>query len=142
MDHTDPPGAVCEEMAQECAYQETGIIEGNQLPSRFTLLLFSLKHLSLEWFVSYQLVTILLYCTLSTVLSHVPLFCNRMDCSPGLLCPWNFPGKNTGVGAISSSRESSQPRDGICISCISCIGSGFFTTSATWEATVSLNFIA
>ena len=25
--------------------------------------------------------------------------CNPMDCSlPGLLCPWSFPGKNTGVG--------------------------------------------
>ena len=98
VDHTDPPGAMCEEMAQECAYQETGIIEGNQLPSPFTFLLFILKLLCLEWFVSYQLVTILLYCALSTVLSHVPLFCNRMDCSPGLLCPWNFPSKNPGVG--------------------------------------------
>ena len=25
-------------------------------------------------------------------------FCNSMDCSlPGFLCPWDFPGKNTGV---------------------------------------------
>ena len=27
--------------------------------------------------------------------SHVQLLCNPMDCS---LCPWDFPGKNTGVG--------------------------------------------
>ena len=27
------------------------------------------------------------------------ILCNPMDCSPpGLLCPWDFPGKNTGVG--------------------------------------------
>ena len=30
-----------------------------------------------------------------------------------------FPGKNTGVGVISSPRGSSQPRDQTCISCIS-----------------------
>ena len=38
-----------------------------------------------------------------------------------LLCPWNFPGKNTGV-AISSSRESSQPRDRTHVPCIFCTG--------------------
>ena len=30
--------------------------------------------------------------------------CDSMDYSPRLLCPWNFPGKNTGVGCISFSR--------------------------------------
>ena len=39
-----------------------------------------------------------------------------------LLCPWDFPGKNTGVGCHSSSRGSSRPRDRACVSCISCIG--------------------
>ena len=28
-----------------------------------------------------------------------------------LLCPWDSPGKNTGVGSISFSRGSSRPRD-------------------------------
>ena len=28
-----------------------------------------------------------------------PILCNSMNCSPcRLLCPWNFPGKNTGAG--------------------------------------------
>ena len=36
--------------------------------------------------------------------------------------------------AISSSRGSSHPRDQTLISCVSCIGSRFCTTSATWEA--------
>ena len=50
-----------------------------------------------------------------------------------LLCPWDFPGKSTGVGchclprilesaAISSSRGSSWPRDRRHISCGSCNG--------------------
>ena len=33
------------------------------------------------------------------LLSSFWLFCSPMDCSPvRLLCPWDFPGKNTGVG--------------------------------------------
>ena len=35
---------------------------------------------------------------------------------------WNFPGKNTGVGAISYSNESSRPRDGTRVSYVSYIG--------------------
>ena len=28
-----------------------------------------------------------------------PTLCNPMDCSPpGSFCPWDFPGKNTGMG--------------------------------------------
>ena len=38
--------------------------------------------------------------------------------------------------AISSSRGSSQPRDQTCISCVSCIGSRFFTNCTTWEAPI------
>ena len=29
--------------------------------------------------------------------------CDPMDCDPKLLCPWNSPGKNTGVGSHSLS---------------------------------------
>ena len=33
------------------------------------------------------------------VTQSCPTLCNPMDCSPArLLCPWDFPGKNTGVG--------------------------------------------
>ena len=42
-----------------------------------------------------------------------------------LLCPWAFPGKNTGVVAVSSARESSQPRNRTCIFCIA---GEFFST--------------
>ena len=36
--------------------------------------------------------------------------------------------------AMPSSRASSPPRDGTCISYASCTAGGFFTTGATWEA--------
>ena len=42
-----------------------------------------------------------------------------------LPCPWDSPGKNTGVGLLfPSSGQSSQLRDQTCVSCI-----GFFTTA-------------
>ena len=50
-----------------------------------------------------------------------------------LLCPWDFAGKNTGVG-ISSSTESSWPRDQTCISCISHISKGILHYLATQKA--------
>ena len=47
------------------------------------------------------------------------------------LCPWGYPGKNTGVVATPSSRESCQPRDRTQFSCIA---GKFFTIWATGEA--------
>ena len=38
-----------------------------------------------------------------------------------LLCPWDSPGKSTGVGAMPSSRGSSWPRAGTRTSYVSCI---------------------
>ena len=36
------------------------------------------------------------------VTQSCPTLCNPIDCSPArLLCPWDFPGKNTGVGGHS-----------------------------------------
>ena len=42
-----------------------------------------------------------------------------------LLCPWDFPGKNTGVGCHFLFWGSSWPRGRTCISCIA---GRFFTT--------------
>ena len=55
---------------------------------------------------------------------------------PTSLCPWDFPGKNTGVVAISCSRGSSWPRDWIHVSCISCIGRWILYHWATREACI------
>ena len=50
-----------------------------------------------------------------------------------LLCPWDSPGKNTGMGvAISFSRAYSQPRNWTRVSCIA---GRFFTKWAMREAT-------
>ena len=41
------------------------------------------------------------------VAQSCPTLCNPINCSPParLLCPWNFPGKNTGVGGHSLLQE-------------------------------------
>ena len=41
--------------------------------------------------------------------------------------------------SMPSSRGSSQPRDWTCISWVSWLAGGFFTTSATWEAHIRIN---
>ena len=51
-------------------------------------------------------------------LSHVQLFCNPMDQPARVLCPWDFPVKNTRVDCHFLLRNSSQSRDWTCISCI------------------------
>ena len=69
-------------------------------------------------FHSHFLFCLLCDCVCSITQSCLTL-CDPVDCSHQLLCPWNFPNRNTGVGfAIFSSRGSSQPKDQTCISCI------------------------
>ena len=51
-----------------------------------------------------------------------------------LLCQWDSPGKNTGVGCHSLLQGSSQPRDRTCVSGISFIGRQILYHWATWEA--------
>ena len=49
------------------------------------------------------------------------------------LCPWNFPGNNTGVGCLPSPGD--LPNPGIEPVFVSPTLAGrFFTTSTTWEA--------
>ena len=46
-----------------------------------------------------------------------------------LLCPWDSPGKNTGLGSYFLLQGSSEPKDWTCISCM-----GILYLRATWEA--------
>ena len=67
--------------------------------------------------------------------------CDPMNHTPRLLCPWDSPGKNTGVGCRAILQ-------GIFLTCVrdlpdtgsnprllsAVLADGFFTISATWEA--------
>ena len=50
-----------------------------------------------------------------------------------LLCSWDSPGKNTGMGGHSLSRESPQPRDQTPISYISYVGRWILYHWTIWE---------
>ena len=52
-----------------------------------------------------------------------------------LLCPCDFPGRNTRMVAISSSRVCSWPRDRMCASCAFCPGRQAVYQHATWGET-------
>ena len=57
-----------------------------------------------------------------------------MDCSPpGSSVPWDSPGKHTGWVVMPSPRGSSWPKDWTCVSCVSCIAGGFFTSEPLWK---------
>ena len=72
------------------------------------------------------------------VLSHLCLtLCYPMDCSPTrLLCPWNFPGKNTGVGCHALLQGIFPTQDRTLMP--PALADSFFTTSAIWEGPKSL----
>ena len=65
------------------------------------------------------------------------LFCDPMDCSPPrLLCPWSFPGKNTGVGC-PCLLQGIFPIQGSNLS--PALASGFFTTApSNWSENISV----
>ena len=62
-------------------------------------------------------------CQVASVISNSVQPCKLYPARP--LCPWDSPGKNTGVVAMPSSRGSSWPMDPTLISYVSCTGRGF-----------------
>ena len=69
-----------------------------------------------------------------------PTVCDPMDGSPsGSSVHGILQARILEWVAISSSRGSSQPRDQTCISCVSCIAGGFFTTEP--EGKLSMMFV-
>ena len=71
--------------------------------------------------------------------SRVRLFGTLWTEDHQALCPWNFPGKNTGVGC-HALLQGIFPTQGmnLCLFLSPALAVGFFTTSATWEAQDSL----
>ena len=77
-------------------------------------------------------------CVHAKLLQLCPTLCDAMDCSlPGLSVPGILQTRLLEWVAIHSSRGSSQPRDGTCVSYVSCFGRWVFTTSTTWESPLS-----
>ena len=78
-------------------------------------------------------------CVHAKLLQSCPTLCNPMDCMQPvrLLCPWDSPGKNTGVDCHLFPPPGDLPNPGIEPASQSpALSSGFFTTSTTWEAQI------
>ena len=57
--------------------------------------------------------------------------CDPMDCSPpSLLCPWDSPGKNIGVGCHALLQRIFLTQEVNFLSCVSCIAGRLFTTES------------
>ena len=73
-----------------------------------------------------------------SVVSRVQLFATLWTVAHQLLCSWDFPGKNTGVGC-HFLLQGNLPDPGIksMFPETPALAGGFFTISATWEARLS-----
>ena len=68
------------------------------------------------------------------VTQSCPTLCDFMDCSPpGSSVHRIFQARILEWVAISSSRESSRPRDWTCVSCVSCLGKRVLYQLSHWE---------
>ena len=107
----------------------------NLFPTQHTLVIYIL--ISIRSFImittelpdNLQILTQCPPCTGCVLAQSPPTLWDPMDCSPpGSSGHAILPGKNTGLGSISSSNGSSQPRDQTCICCFPALAGGFFTT--------------
>ena len=78
---------------------------------------------------------LLVCCAVPSRFNHVQLCATPWTVPARLLCPWDSPGKNTGVDCHSLLQgifliQGSNQR----VLRLTCIGRGFLTTSTTWEA--------
>ena len=64
--------------------------------------------------------------------------CDPMSCvATWLLCPWNFPGKNTGESCHFLFQGIFLTWDQTGVSCVSCISKQLLYHCTTWEASES-----
>ena len=85
---------------------------------------------------------LMMVCVHARSLLLCPTLCNPMDCSPsGSLCPWDAPGKNTGVGC-SALLQGMFPTQGsnLHLFHLPALAGGFFTANTTWEALMTVYF--
>ena len=60
-------------------------------------------------------------CVHAKSLQLCPILCDPVDCNPQLLCPWDSPGQNIGLGCHALF-QGIFPTQGLNLSYISCIG--------------------
>ena len=86
----------------------------------------------------YALLRMFVTCAVCSVRQSCPTLCNPVASSPQASLSMKFPRQE--YWSRLCSRESSQPRDQIHFSCISCVGRQVLYHNATWEALCLLYF--
>ena len=102
----------------------------------YPIVCISLSVPELNYIVLCSLITMCVYACLVTKSCLTRCDLSHGLQSPRLLCPWDFPSTNTGVGCYSFSRVTWLPKDQTHISCISCIGQRVLYHLAIWELIV------
>ena len=75
-----------------------------------------------------------------SIFQSCPNLCDPIHCSPpGFSVHGIFQARKTGMGCISFTKGSSQPRNQTHVSCVSCIAGGFFTAEPSGKLVLSLN---
>ena len=74
-----------------------------------------------------------MHCMCGCMPSCIQLFATLWTAAHQLLCPWDSPGKNTGVGCHTLFQDIFPTRDQSPVSCITYIGRQVLYTSATWK---------
>ena len=78
-----------------------------------------------------------------SVIQSCPTLCNLMDCSsPGFSVHRISQARILEWVAMPSSRWHLRPRNWTCVSCVSCIVAGFFTTEPLWKLPLSLEIMS
>ena len=72
-------------------------------------------------------------CVSVHVLDWMQLFATPWAVAPRLLCPWDFPGKNTGVSCHFLLQGIFPTQDQILISCVSFTGGWILYHCTTWK---------
>ena len=75
-----------------------------------------------------------MHCACECMPSCIQLFATLWTAAHRVLCPWDSPGKNTGVGCHTLFQGIFPTRDQSPVSCITCLGRQVLYTSATWKA--------
>ena len=108
--------------------QNTGVVSLSPLQGIFPIQGSNAGLPHCRWFL-YQLSYKGVCVQSAKLLQSCPTLCGPMNCSlPDSSVHGILQARILGWAAMLSSRGSSQPRDGTCVSCDSCAAGGFFTT--------------
>ena len=100
-----------------------------------------LQRVGQDWVTELNWTDMYIYTCVLSHFSRVWLFVTPWTAAARLLCPWGFPGKNTGV-SCHALLKGIVPSQGSNVHLMSpALAGGFFTSNVTWEAPIVYMYI-